>query len=217
MPVTIPSHSHGNSNGPQTSLTVSHTVASGTSVLIVGVMCFSVLAAAPTVTYGGVSMTLVSSEGVSSGNYQSFVFILGSPTAGTANVVLSGTSQYWGLAAWDGAGCGANISANLSRASGTSITTSGASMVDALVVDLVAADNTNQTFTAGGSQTSLFEDDNVANGNIHLASSTRAGASPTQSMSWTVGSSDALAHLVISIPPTGGGSGGGASASVFVA
>lgn len=216
MAVTIPSHSHGNTSAAQTSLTVSHTVTAGAEGLVVGVACFSILAAAPTVTYGGVSMTRVSSLGISSGTYQFFVFVLGTPTSGTANVVLSGTSQYWALAAWDIESGGLNVSANVNRATGTSITTDGASMVDALVVDLIAADNTNQTFTVGGSQSSLFEDDNVANGNIHLASSTRAGASPTQAMSWTVGTSDALGHLVISIPPTGGGSGGGEHAAVFV-
>jgi hypothetical protein len=76
------------------------------------------------------------------------------------------------------------------------------SAVGDLVIDMVCSNvGSPQTFTEGGGQTNLVEQE-VSGGNFKAASSSEAGAASV-TMSWTLGTSDDWGICGFSVPATG--------------
>lgn len=80
-------------NGSASSLSVSHTVATGATILIVAVRTFNQTKTCSGVTYNGVAMTQLATVLGGNNDRNLYYFYLKNPPAGTANIVASVTAS----------------------------------------------------------------------------------------------------------------------------
>ena len=171
-----------------TSLTWSHTVASGSNrALFVTLAIDGLGAGVNSVTYGGVALTQV---GRTTGNHAVEIWRLVNPTVGTGNIVVSlgattdikggavtynGVDQTTPTGTYVGAtGTGTTASVNVSSTTGS------------LVLDITNWDNNPSGYTTGSGQSDVW---NLTNTGHRGISTTEAGAA-TVTMSSTVSASN---------------------------
>jgi hypothetical protein len=165
------------------------------------------------ITYDGVALTKVDHNQNVPTEDRVELWILLSPNVGTANVSIT-------LAAAAGAeiACGATNWSGVSQTTptgaaakavgnSTDVTVDVASGADQMVVDIVTW--FNQLATAGGGQTSRWEQENGA-AQMSGAHSSEPGAATT-TMSWTLDGARDWTTMGVPLLPTGGGGGGGSS------
>jgi hypothetical protein len=189
MPIT----SNGTNTSAQTtgatSLTWSHTVASGTNrALFVELVIDGLGASVTSLKYGGVDLTQV---GRATGNHAVEIWCLLSPAVGTANVVVSfgttTTPAAGGATTFNGVDQMAPTG-TFAGASGTSTTASvtATSMNGNLVIDVTNWDNNPVGFTIGSGQTQEWTQTSAVERGV---STTKAGATSV-TMSSTVSASN---------------------------
>lgn len=203
----------GKTTGSQTSLTISHTVASGSDQVLYVLTYSWNTTITCTATYGGAAM----SKGGSL-NPNSIVriewFYLVNPTVGTANVVITPSSSTWisagvyGITGVDYDAVGRNFAVAQATGGDLNPTITISSNVGDLVIDIVGNANSNvllTPFNVGAGQTKHYGQDNQANSDLKSAGSTEAGAASV-TMSWTltaVSGANGWAIGAFSIPAAG--------------
>lgn len=186
------------------SITYSHTCTGSDRFLMVGVNTFDATTNVTGVTYNGVAMTAHPSNPQSSGaSERIWVYYLANPASGANNVVVSLSASVFVLSeaiSHTGA-VGGFDSSGANAVTNTSITVSVTTIADnTWLVGWfrgVAAGN----FTAGANTTLRSAPSDL------MMADTNAAQTPPGSKSMTVslGSSDTMAALAISISPTSGG------------
>jgi hypothetical protein len=194
--------SSGRTTGAAASLTISHTVPAGASSLVVLIGQYGSLGTISSVTYNGVALTRAGRP-YNNTNHRGEAWVMPSPTAGTANIVITpGSSDYLVAMGVNVENSGNVIGVVLAQAASGNPSTTIPSDTDSVVIDLVMNDNASATFTPGGSQTQLFAQSGVAGSDERGAGSWRAGASGTTTMSWTIDGAD-YGHLVVAVSGVG--------------
>ncbi|MBS0495873.1 MAG: tandem-95 repeat protein, partial [Proteobacteria bacterium] len=172
------------------SLTWSHTVASGSEGMLMVNVAVKGTSGATTVTYGGVSLTRLGTITNGSGVKQtSELWYLKAPTAGTANVVVTlpasnqavaaGSTNFFGVD--QTTPFGTYVSAT---GTGGTPTVTVASALGDIVID-AAGQHARSSVTPGTGQTQLWEQrSGTSASDISGASSTKPGAASV-TMSWT--------------------------------
>ncbi|WP_345531602.1 DUF4347 domain-containing protein, partial [Viridibacterium curvum] len=176
-----------------TSLSFAHTVGSGSNGILIVEVSLRYNAGASSVTYGGVALTKLSSVTDALGVVTAELWYLKSPTAGTANVVVTLPTTHEFVA-----GASSFFNVNQTTTFGTVATADGSSgtaslavssATGELVIDVVAS-RQNTTSTVGAGQTQLWSLRNgTASADAWGGSSTEAGAASV-TMSWTITSSE---------------------------
>lgn len=214
MATTFDAASSGFSNSA-TSLTISHTVGSGSNrLLVVQASCLNSgdNLASGTCTYNGSSMgaAIVGPASGASSNW-TYTWVMVAPPTGTANVVItpSTTSSLDAVvSSYAGVDQGSPVSASSSVYSAftaspltRSITVSSGGMA----VDFLSYRATSQSLTPDGSQTRLSTQ--IAG---HVSTSSGSYKADATSVVWTFGGSGSaqISHVVIALEPSGGGGGG---------
>ncbi len=204
MAVAVDSTSTGVGAGVS-SVTFSHTVTStGNRLMLVGVaMDANAGPAVSSVTYSGQSLTLVGSRVGGSAPVRIEIWQLVNPTSGTADVVVTLSSNADGVSVGATTFTGVDQTTPLgtfASAIGTSNTPSVnvSSALGELVYDVVAGKNSG-TLAAGSGQTGLW--DVNASGQSRGAASTEAGAASV-TMSWNKGSALEWAIGGVSVKPS---------------
>ncbi len=206
-----------------TSLTWSHTVASGSNrALFVTLAIDGVGAALQSVKYGGIDMTQV---GRTAGNHAVEIWVLEAPTIGTANIVASfggaTTAAAGGAVAFNGVNQSAPTGtyAGAWAHSGSTSSVNVTSAPGELVIDAENWDGSAAGYTLGVGQSLVWSQTNTSNTGT---STTEAGAASV-TMSSTVTSSAQWEIGAVSIKPVANSAptitsdGGGAIASVNAA
>lgn len=218
-PALVGTTSHANTVGPQSSLTNSHTVPSGANLLIIPVVTFSKIQIS-TVVWNSTGLTLFQrlypAPDASYGFYSVDIFLLFNPTPATGNIVATpASSDYLSVVGFNVQDAGSAMLSpyekNVAASSASSFTVP--SLGNALMLDIMVSDAANQVFTQGGSQTLIYAEDSVAGTNLRTAASQRAGASPSQTMAWTLSVGDSMSQVVLAIPSVDGTGGGGGGTS----
>jgi len=182
--------------GTGSSITVSHITGSGTNhLMLVGISGYRVGAdpTNPSVTYGGVALTLVGTQASPYTGERMWIYQLVAPASGTADVVVTFAADMGG-----GAGVGVITFTGVNQttplgtfvsASGDSTTASVTNVSSAtgwLVFDTLHYGGPSSTIpTVGAGQTQQWNLDNLPGqyGYSHTCGSTKPGAATT--MSWT--------------------------------
>lgn len=212
MAVAFDAASTGYNSGAS-SLTISHTVGSGSDrALVVAVACINStdFLASATVTYGGVSMgSPVVTKSAGTGNNYVYVWALANPATGTANVVItpSGSaylkavvSSYTGV---DQTTPVSNSAKYTSSFAPSPVSVSITVGTDGMAVDFICVRNSGRTITPHASQTRLGSQ---INGTLSTNSgSYKANAT---AMEWT--HSGGTENVSIAIVALAAASGGGA-------
>ncbi|MBI9087201.1 MAG: DUF2341 domain-containing protein, partial [Desulfobacterales bacterium] len=170
-----------------TSLTWSHTVASGTNrVLFVELAIDGLGAPASSVTYGGVALTQV---GRTAGNHAVEIWRLVNPAVGTANVLVNfsaSTAATGGATTYNGVDQTTPTGTYVGNTgTGTTASVVVSSATNDLVIDAENWDNSPAGYTVGAGQTQQWTQTSVAQRGV---STTEAGAASV-TMSSTVSSS----------------------------
>lgn len=174
-----------------TSLTFAHT-STGHPLIV----CTGHNTGVPSVTYAGIPMTSIGSGAGALMEIEWFLLL--SPPAGTANVIVSMTASTFITA------LARNIANYVSASAPVTVGGSGtttpsvtiSSAVGALVIDWIVSDSANQVFTEGAQQTLDAALQNVSN--VKGAGSHEAGATSVV-MSWTLSVTDQMTLSAISL------------------
>lgn len=220
MAVSFDAGSSGYVTGA-TSLTISHTVGSGSDrLLVVQAVCVNSTnyLASATVTYGGSSLgsPVVTPFGGAVNNYL-YTWVLAAPPVGTANVVITPSSSAYisaSVSSYFGVDQSNPVSATNKSGSGytsspksTAITTP----TDGVAVDFLSYRKTGESLTPGAGQTAITA--KIDDGAFTSAQgSYKANAA---AMAWSFndyGSSATIAHCVVALAPASGGGGGDTTA-----
>lgn len=178
------------------SLTISHTVPSGTQRHLV-VLCFHSTGVTLSGTYGGV--TLTKSSDITQANGRLSVLELQSPAIGTANVVLTGGAS--------GTICAAVVTLTdcfgistmtaEPQGSGVAPTVTVSSAPGSLVLDVCGCSGSivsGVNFAAGPSQTVIVAQDGLTGSSGRMAASWKAGATSV-TMAWTLDQNATFWHI----------------------
>lgn len=204
-----------------TSLTISHTVGSGSDrLLVVQAVCVNSTdyLASATVTYGGSSLgsPVVTPFAGSSNNFL-YTWVLVAPPVGTANVVITLSSSAYisaSVSSYFGVHQSSPVSATNKSGSGytsspksTAITTP----TDGVAVDFLSYRKTGESLTPGAGQTAITAkiDDGA------FTSAQGSYKADAAAMAWSFNdysSSAAIAHCVVALAPASGGGGGDTTA-----
>lgn len=202
-------------SGTGTSLTYGHTVSGSDRILVVGVTLYSdSTQTVSTVTYGGVSLTLISGCTAEQADIRTEQWYLIAPAAGTANVVVTLSATSGAIASTAVSFTGVDQSTPL----GTCVTATGfnaaptvavSSAAGELVVDALAVfDGIGAAApTVGASQTQrAYGEHGHAFGDFGAGASTEAGAG-TVTMSWSLSGSRWWAIAATPLKEAAGGGG----------
>lgn len=204
----------GNATG--TSLAYSHTVSGSDRVLIVGVTLYSnSTQTVSTVTYNGVSMTLIPSCTAEANDLRVEQWYLVAPATGANNVVVTPTATTPAISSVAASFTGVDQSTPIGTCATATGTSTGPSVnvtsaAGEVVVDTMAfwGSGSSPSGTQGASQT--FRDDDFydhAFGRFYNAVSTEAGAG-TVTMSWTIDDNHNWAIAGTPLKEASGGGGG---------
>lgn len=191
------------------SLSWSHTVSGADRCLLVAPTRYDTADALATPTYNGVSMTLVPSSGLTSGNREVALYSLIAPATGANNVQVTSTP---GVATELTGGAVSFTDCHQTTPTGTAVTGSGTSATPSVNVSSAATeivlDNLSifhdGTLTVGAGQTQRWNAIGVG-GFAKYAGSTETGAGTT-TMSWSNSTSQAWAISAVAVKPTGAAS-----------
>lgn len=209
MAVTFDAVSQGSVSG-STSLTISHTVGSGSDralYVFVDVSNSTDLMSTGTVTYGGTSLTAVGS--VETGNGSNFLraFRLVAPASGTANVVITPSAS-----AFLHAYCVSLAGVDQTTPEGTVVTspasgsnTTSASPIsttvtlgtDGMALDMITRRIASSSLTPDASQTRNGTE--LTAGSIATSGSSRKAGSGSTTMTWTHASTNNVSHVVVPV------------------
>jgi hypothetical protein len=184
-------------------LTFSHTVGSGSNTILIVEIADRNASAVSSVTYGGVALTQLASEQGVASTTQVDIWYLKSPTAGTANVVVTlgashefvaGATSFFGVDLTTPFGTPVVAQGSTGSPSATISSATGEVILDAVSSKGIASS------TVGTGQMQLW---NLENGSTSSdawgASSTKAGAASV-TMDWTTTSSS-WAQIAVAIKP----------------
>jgi hypothetical protein len=185
---TIAASSSGRAIGA-TTLTVSHTVPAGTDRYMVVLCNISSAATITATTYGGVALTNTNDVTAANNSGRLVIFELASPTVGTANFVLTvSSSSSLTACVLTLTDCTTLTALDTAEGSSTAPSITVVSASTGLVLDILGYALNNVALTVGAGQTSIVEQENIADANRKLAVSSEAGAASV-TMSWTMASS----------------------------
>ena len=194
--------SASSTSGSGTSISWSHTVASGTQrILLVGVSNDSTIWAEPSsVKFGSQSLTLVRHS--DDANTDASLWMLTAPLVATANITVVFPSTVTGIVGgahnWTGVNQGQPIRGT-AKANGSSTTPSVtiSSAGSDVVVDVLSVEN-NPTATVGASQTERW---NTAHSTIVTGAGSQEAGAANVTMSWSLDASKAWVVLAASLVP----------------
>lgn len=186
------------------SLSWSHTVSGSDRCLLVAPTRYDTFDALSTATYNAVSMTLVPSSGLTSGNHEVALYSLVAPATGANNVQITTAP---GVVTELTGGAVSFTDCHQTTPVGTAATASGTSTTPSVNVSSAAAeiviDNLSivhsGTLTVGAGQTQRWNAIG-AGGFAKYAGSTETGASTT-TMSWSNSTSQAWAISAVPVKP----------------
>ena len=181
------------------------------------------------------SVTLDAVSGIKIGEVQTFswkleAWVIDNPdTAATTVTITPEASAKFAATVIFLTNCRSLLSTANIRFAGTTTTSEGATSTSAFIhhpsptpdndtqfleMSLIASDVNNQTFTPGGALTSVFEEDSVANTNVHQALAKRTIAQylgsdvlGAPSDDWTLGTADEWAGISVVVTGTSDGAG----------
>lgn len=169
-----------------TTITVSHTC-TGSNLVLVSVVAASDGVSTPSVTYDGVSMSLVKSIN-DTGKMSSFMFVLVGPNTGTHDIVVTKDSgSDFGVASVSFSGAGgysATGSANSSSSGTASVTTTTATSGNGYVVG-GGGKNVVNTVTYTGSGTEYANFNSASVNQVYMAAYTAFAGGADVTESWT--------------------------------
>lgn len=190
------------------------TVAAGDNILVLLVGAWITTGLPSGITYGGAAMTMCASHisGLDGGVTGVSVWFLNNPTVGTANIIISGASNFTALGYVAIPMFGVNLTAPPIAGTGTEAnsTTAAASIAGGTLNDVYLATTLteNATIAANGGQTNLATKTAI-NTNGAWAGDTQAGTG-TGNFSWTLTANFwvAIAVRVVGIIASTGGTSG---------
>lgn len=220
MAIAIDSVSQGSIAG-STSLTISHTVGSG-SDRVLYVLCegqnSTDLMSGGTVTYGGTSLGSGLQSIVELGNGSNFmrVYRMTAPTTGTANVVLTPSSTAFlhvycvSLTGVDQTTPEGTINSSpassINAPSDTPISTTVTLGTGGLALDMISRRVASSSLTPDGSQTRIGTE--ITAGAIATSGASYKAGSGSTTMTWTHAANNSnVAHLVVPVNAAAGGGG----------
>lgn len=219
MAIAIDSVSQGSIAGA-TSLTISHTVGSG-SDRVLYVLCegqnSTDLMLSGTVTYGGTSLGSGLQSIVELGGGSNFmrVYRMTAPPTGTANVVLTPSSSAFlhvycvSLTGVDQTTPEGTINSSppssINANSDTPISTTVTLGTDGMALDMITRRVASSSLTPDGSQTRIGTE--LTAGAIATSGASYKTGSGSTTMTWTHASNNNVAHLVVPVNAAAGGGG----------
>jgi len=210
MAVGFDSASTGFNSGAA-SLTISHTVGSGSNrALVVAVACInsSDFLATATVTYGGVSMgSPVVTKHASTANNHVYVWVLVNPTSGTANVVITPSGSAYlkaVVSSYTGVDQTTPVSSSTKYTSSfapSPVSNSITVLSGGMAVDFICDRTASRTITPNGTQTRLGSQINGT-----LSTSSGSYKADATAMEWTHngGGTENVSIAVVALGPSGG-------------
>lgn len=217
MAVAFDAASTGYNSGAS-SLTISHTVGSGSDrALVVAASCINGtdFLASATATYGGVSMgSPVVTKSAGAGSNYVYVWVLAAPASGTANVVITPSGSAYlkaVVSSYTGVDQTTPVSSSAKYTNGfTPSPKSVAITVGAggMAVDFICDRTSGRTITPNGSQTRLGSQINGT-----LSTSSGSYKAEATAMEWTHsgGGSENISVGIVALAAAAGG--GGATAA----
>lgn len=216
MPIALDAVSQG-SIGSATSLTISHTVGSGSDrVLYVFVdgSNSTDLMAAGTVTYGGTSLGSPLQSVLETGNGSNFlrVYRMTAPPSGTANVVITPSATAFlhvycvSLSGVDQTTPEGSIvtspASGVNTTSASPVSTTVTLGTGGLALDMITRRVASSSLTPDASQTRNGTEQ--TGGAIATSGSSRKAGSGSTTMTWTHASTNNVAHLVVPVNAAAG-------------
>lgn len=219
--LTIDSANISTAQDPSDPLSISRTIATGTTLDAIGCAIDATTTVITSATRSGQSYTLLRRDTPLSGITTEWWYRV-NPAVGTANVVLDipGSTQEiicWGVGFFD-SDTSTPFSANtglcnsdLGTNTAATVTVSPAS--DEIIIDVIGLSNTGHVFTQGADQTLALD---LTEGTSHQAGGSYqlGSAGGVMSWTWTTGATDRCQSVAV-VKAIAGGGGGGAGTGTF--